>query len=333
MFDVLSLVAESPKFRTKIAVDKAFQSVYACKTVVFFASFALSMKNKRQAEFVNWMGPLLDALRELGDSATPQEASDLIALRCNVSDKKKEELMDSGAPRFHNQVCWARQYLVWEGFIGSAKRGIWTLTDHGKKQKLTIEESRAIFKKWVAIHAEQRKNKDLAKKPETMTSGDHTEDSLDEDKNDLLSIMQKMTPGGFERFCKYLLRVYGFERVEVTPAGKDGGIDGYGVLQINPFVSFKVVFQCKRYKKTVSRAQVGDLRNAMIGRAEKGIMITTGIFSEDAKREAVREGAPAIELVDGNDLVKLLEKEELGLRPKIVYEVDHHFFKPYLSDE
>jgi restriction system protein len=291
------------------------------------------MKNKSQAEFVRWMGPLLDALRELGDSATPQEASDLIALRCNVSDKKKEELMESGAPRFHNQVCWARQYLVWEGLIGAAKRGLWTLTEQGKKQRLSLEDSSDIFKKWVAIHAEQRKNKGHAKKPETICSVDQVEDPLVEDQNDLLSIMQRMTPGGFERFCKYLLRVYGFEKVEVTPAGKDGGIDGYGVLQINPFVSFKVVFQCKRYKKTVSRAQVGDLRNAMIGRADKGIMITTGIFSEDAKREAVREGAPAIELVDGNDLVKMLEKEEIGLHPKTVYEIDHRFFQSYLSDD
>lgn len=71
----------------------------------------------------------------------------------------------------------------------------------------------------------------------------------------------------------------------------------------------------------------------MIGRADKGIMITTGIFSEDAKREAVREGAPAIELVDGNELVKMLEKEEIGLRPKTVYEIDHDFFRPYLTDD
>lgn len=147
-----------------------------------------------------------------------------------------------------------------------------------------------------------------------------------------LALLQNMTPNGFERFCKYLLRVYGFERVEVTPAGKDGGIDGYGVLQLKPFVSFKVIFQCKRYKNTVSRAQVGDLRNAMIGRAEKGIMITTGIFSEDAKREAAREGAPPIELVDGNELVRMLEKEEIGVHPRSVYEIDHSFFKPYFND-
>jgi restriction system protein len=151
------------------------------------------------------------------------------------------------------------------------------------------------------------------------------------EQTQLLSLLQTMTPHGFENFCKYLLRVYGFEKVEVTPVGKDGGIDGYGVLQLNPFVSFKVIFQCKRYLGTVSRAQVGDLRNAMIGRADKGIMITTGIFSEDAKREASREGAPPIELIDGQQLISMLEKEEIGVKPRTVYDIDYAFFKPYLD--
>jgi len=290
------------------------------------------MKRKGKAEFVRWMGPLLDALRELGDSATPKEASDLIAKRCSVSDEKKEELMESGAPRFHNQVCWARQYLVWEGLLSSAKRGIWTLTERGKKTDLSPDESHQIFRKWVAIHAEKRKKEETGKEDKPSETQDSEIEEL-KNQGELLAVLQKMTPNGFERFAKYLLRVYGFERVEVTPVGRDGGIDGFGVLQINPFVSFKVIFQCKRYKNTVSRAQVGDLRNAMIGRADKGIMITTGIFSEDAKREAVREGAPPIELIDGNQLVSMLEKEEIGVKPKMVYDIDYDFFRPYLSDE
>lgn len=292
-----------------------------------------SSAKKGKAEFVRWMGPLLDALRELGDSATPQEASDLIAKNCNVSDEKKEELMKSGAPRFHNQVCWARQYLLWEGLLSSTKRGIWTLTEKGRNSHPSVDDGQAIFKKWVVIHAQKRQASKTEATEIDVVPKAVDEDELEqmEDQQDLISILRKMTSNGFERFCKYLLRVYGFERVTVTPAGKDGGIDGFGVLQVNPFVSFKVIFQCKRYKGTVSRAQVGDLRNAMIGRADKGIMITTGIFSEDAKREAAREGAPHIELIDGIQLVAMLEKEEIGLKPKTVYEIDNDFFRPYLE--
>lgn len=293
------------------------------------------MKRKGKSEFTRWMGPLLDALRELGDSGTPQEVSDLIAHNCKLPDEKKEELMESGAPRFHNQVCWARQYLVWEGLLSSAKRGIWTLTQEGKKAHLSHGEGQAIATKWVTIHAQKRReeNKDSKSSSTKSTKTDDVEVEELNEQGELLSVLQKMTPNGFERFCKYLLRVYGFEKVTVTPIGKDGGIDGYGVLQLNPFVSFKVIFQCKRYKNTVSRAQVGDLRNAMIGRADKGIMITTGNYSEDAKREATREGAPAIELIDGNELVRMLEKEEIGLKTKTVYDIDYDFFRTYLTDD
>ncbi len=117
----------------------------------------------------------------------------------------------------------------------------------------------------------------------------------------------------------------------MTGGSHDGGIDGYGTLELNPFVSIKALFQCKRYKGTVSRAQVGDFRNAMLGRAEKGIILTTGTFSEDAKREASRDGAPPIELINGEKLVELFESVKLGVKPKIVYEVDLKFFQAYVD--
>jgi restriction system protein len=68
----------------------------------------------------------------------------------------------------------------------------------------------------------------------------------------------------------------------------------------------------------------------MIGRADKGIMITTGNFSEDAKREAVRDGAPPIELIDAEMLIDMMEKEEIGLKPKTIFDVDYAFFVQYM---
>jgi restriction system protein len=67
----------------------------------------------------------------------------------------------------------------------------------------------------------------------------------------------------------------------------------------------------------------------MQGRAEKGIFITTGRFTQEAKNEAIREGAPPIELVDGEKLVLLFEQKQLGLKPKVVYEIDNGFFDEY----
>ncbi|WP_218961275.1 restriction endonuclease [Desulfobotulus mexicanus] len=247
--------------------------------------------------------------------------------------------MESGTPRFHNQVCWARQYLVWEGFISAEKRGVWQLTGKGRDAFLTEEDGRILFKKWVEINTRQRKAKqdavssEDAQEKQDDSNGEKTEEPEDEypHREKLLNVLRKISPDGFERLCKYILRLYGFENVQVTPKGKDGGIDGYGTLKLNPFVSFKVIFQCKRYQGTVSRAQIGDLRNAMLGRADKGIMITTGNFSEDAKREADREGAPPIELIDAETLIEMMEKEEIGLKPRTVYDVDYPFFEKYME--
>ena len=145
----------------------------------------------------------------------------------------------------------------------------------------------------------------------------------------LLGVLRSLSPSGFERVCQRLLRESGFESVTVTGRSHDGGIDGVGILQLNPFVGIKVLFQCKRYKGTVSRAEVGDFRNAMLGRAEKGIFITTGRFSQEASKEASRDGAPPVELVDGETLVELFERVGLGVKPRTVFDVDFSFFEQF----
>lgn len=284
---------------------------------------------QRKSEFVKWMGPVLDALRELGGSGKPREVSELIAQRCDVSDNKLEETLKSGQTRFYNQVHWARQYLVWEGLLDGSTRGVWTLTEAGYKAKLNKSDARKIFLKWVKIHADSKK----AANDSTSIPEIEPEAADEGQQQILLEILRSVTPEGFERICARLLRESGFEKVTITDGPKDEGIDGIGILQINPFVSFKVLFQCKRYKGSVSRAQVGDFRNAMIGRADKGIIITTGTFTADARREADRDGAPPVELVDGEKLVEMFESIELGLKPKTSYEVDHAFFVSYLPSE
>jgi len=284
---------------------------------------------KRSAEFVKWMGPTLDALRALGGSGKPREVVDLIAERLGISDQKLEETLKSGQTRYYNQVHWSRQYLVWEGLLNSSTRGVWTLTPKGYETSLDEGQARNIFLKWVKIHREARK--DSADSEPSPTAVPEVEDQDDDDV--LLEVLRKVTPEGFERICARLLRESGFEKVTVTGGPRDDGIDGIGILQVNPFVSFKVLFQCKRYKGAVSRAHVAEFRNAMIGRADKGIIITTGTFTMDARREADRDGAPPVELVDAEKLVEMFKRVELGLKPKTVYQVDHAFFAPFLPNE
>lgn len=290
----------------------------------------MKKQKNSQAEFVQWFGPLLEALKLLKGSAKPREASDKIAEIMNLKEDKLSELLSSGQSRFYNQVAWARQYLAWEGLLDTSKHGTWALSKKGEGTTLTYDDARAIFLKWVDIHRKTR----LAKSEEQIIEEQEItepEDIQPKNKYDLLQVLQSLSPSGFERVCQRLLYESGFEKVVVTGHSHDGGIDGYGTLEINPFVSFKVLFQCKRYVGTVTRAQVGDFRNAMIGRAEKGIIMTTGTFSSDAIKEANREGAPHVELVDGKKIVEMFELVQLGVKPKTVYEVDITFFEPYMA--
>ena len=143
--------------------------------------------------------------------------------------------------------------------------------------------------------------------------------------------MRALPPAGFERICQRLLRESGFQQVIVTGRSGDGGIDGHGVLEINPLVTFKVLFQCKRYgdSTAVTPSQIRDFRGAMQGRADKGLVLTTGSFTAEARREATRDGVPPIELVDGEKLVRMFEQAQLGLRPRQTYEVDVPFFEEF----
>ena len=138
--------------------------------------------------------------------------------------------------------------------------------------------------------------------------------------------LKSISPAAFERFCQGLLREVGFESVEVTGKSGDGGIDGIGLLQVNPLLSLRTLFQCKRYGDSVSSPTIRNFRGAMAGRSDYGIILTTGTFTSDARKEATRDGVPAIELVDGERIVDLCEKFGLGLRKRTIFEIDESFF-------
>lgn len=283
------------------------------------------------AQFVRFFGPLLDALRSLGGSGTPNEVVGRIAADLNVPDSVQNELTSSGEPRFRNQVHWARLYLVNEGLMDRSQRGVWTLTERGWNCRLDGNQARDLFLKWVSIHAKQRKRKDSKTPVEPPPEAPEAE-PLTDHRRAVLTIMQRLPANGFERLCQRILREAGFEEVIVTGRSGDNGIDGHGTLKINALVSLKVLFQCKRYKDSVSSAQVRDFRGAMSGRTDKGIILTTGTFTAEAKREASRDGVPPIELIDAERLVQMLENLELGLRPSRTFEVDPAFFANFEED-
>ena len=286
-------------------------------------------KTGKGPQFVRFFGPLLDALRKLGGSATPEEAVEQIAKDLGITDAEQDERLTSGEPRFKNQIAWARFYLVRDGMLDSSKRGVWSLTDKGRTATLTHEQAKDIFLRLAKIFRVQRVPEIHGKETEIEQIAEEAINSPSNYREQIIQLLLSLPAKGFERLAQRILRESGFTQVVVTGQSGDGGIDGNGTLQINPLLSFKVLFQCKRYKETVAPTHVRDFRGAMAGRADKGIILTTGTFSAEARREASRDGVPPIELIDGEKLVELLERLELGLKPITTYELDPNFFNEF----
>lgn len=279
-------------------------------------------------DFTKYFVPIIEVLRELGGSGNPTEITDLIIEKYNISEDELELRNKNGGSTVKNRIAWARFYLVKGGVIDSTKRGIWTLKPNAL-DLIDLDKPNEFFSR---VHNQfekkQRSNSDAIS-----SSGFDAEiEEKVEDENyrvQVLDIVKNLPPAGFERLCQRLLRESGFSQVKVTGKSGDGGIDGYGVLELNSLMSFKVLFQSKRYKEVVSSDKVRDFRGAMAGRADKGIILTTGRFTQDAKNEAVRDGVPPIELVDGEKLVSMFEKLEFGLIPRTVFDINHDFFKEF----
>jgi len=281
-------------------------------------------------KFTQHFIPLIEALRQMGGSAAAYEATDAVIEREKIPEKELEKTNKNGGSNVRNAIAWARLYLVHSGHIDSSARGVWRLTEKGLQEDLSKLNPVELFKAIQRSRKEQGGSTASDKSSFSSEAEVDVEEKIFEaEETRLLPILKLLSPEGFERLCQRLLREHGFQNVKVTGRSGDGGIDGEGILEINPLLSFKVIFQCKRFQGSVGSGMIRDFRGAMIGRADKGIFLTTGNFTMDAKKESVRDGTNPIELVDGEKLVKMFERLELGLKPRTVYEVDPEFFNEY----
>lgn len=257
----------------------------------------------------NFLVPALEALRRAGGSLTIQEMLESVIEVEGFSEEQQAVLHQDG-PRteLEYRLAWARTWLKGIGAVENSTRGVWSLTEYGRK--VAVEDVATAVRDWRASMAERRRSR----------AAEETDDHIDEGElepatweDELLSRLLKMPPDAFERLSQRLLREAGFVNVTVTGRSGDGGIDGIGVYRLS-LVSFPVYFQCKRYSGSVSSPTVRDFRGAMVGRGEKGLLITTGTFTAAATAEANRDGAPPIDLIDGERLCHLLKEYEMGVR-------------------
>lgn len=258
------------------------------------------------------MNPTLQALKKLGGSATIEELYNKVVEIMGISDERLEIIHDQergSQKELEYRLAWTRSYLKKYGLLENSSRGIWALTTKGRQTEKV--NPKAVSRYWREL-----------KKKERIADEEYEADNEELKeltwREELLQMLLKMQSDAFERLVQRLLRESGFIQVQVTGRSGDGGIDGKGIIRLGGLMSFHVLFQCKRYKGSVTPSQVRDFRGAMVGRADKGLLITTGNFTTDAVKEATRDGASPIDLIDGDSLVDKLKELGLGVSIEIV---------------
>jgi restriction system protein len=253
------------------------------------------------------MNPLIQALKSLGGSGTIEEINNKTVDIASISDEQLEVLHGpekSSQTEVEYRLAWTRTYLKKYGVLENSSRGVWALTPRG----VQIDKvNPTTVKRYV-------RDQDREARQISVVQDDYEEPDEISWRDELLSVLLSMSPDAFERLAQRLLRESGFIQVEVLGRSGDGGIDGKGIMRLGGLLSFHVIFQCKRYQGSVSADKIRDFRGAMVGRADKGLLITTGNFTRNAVQEATRDGAPAIDLIDGDKLVDLLKDLQLGVK-------------------
>lgn len=279
------------------------------------------MSNKMPT-FDALMNPLLNALFALGGSGSIDEIYDKVIEIEQINEEISSVLHSpdkSNITEVAYRLAWARTYLKKYGFLENSSRGVWALTKLAKEKKQVSPQD---------VVKTVREADKLATKPNKKAKNEQIElEDIDAPetqgwREELYRVLTKeVSADAFERLTQRLLRESGFVQVEVTGRTGDGGIDGKGIAKIHGFMSFHVIFQCKKYQGSVSAGDIRDFRGAMVGRADKGLFITTGTFTPAAVKEATRDGAPPIDLVDGEQLAEKLKEFQLGIKTEMIEKV------------
>ena len=265
------------------------------------------------------MNLLLQALHELGGSGSVDEISSQVSEMVDLPEDVLSIPHDperSSQTELEYRLAWARTYLKKYGIIDNSERGVWVIVP--EKRDIKNVNPQEVVK---TVREQIRKER------ESQRATQETEDELPEEaetwrRNLHHVLIKELTPDAFERLVKRMLRESGFVQVEVTGRSGDGGIDGKGIVRVGGLLSFHVLFQCKKYQGSVSAGAIRDFRGALIGRADKGLFVTTGTFTRDAMREATRDGATPIDLMDGDQLADKLKELRLGIKTEMVESVD-----------
>lgn len=278
--------------------------------------------------------PVMSALRNIGGAADNDQLIEKVTQLLNLSDELTA-IPHKGGPytEIGYRIAWVKSWLKWAGMVDNPQRGVWVLTEKGRNAT-DMEIQDVPNRRRATVPRLPKKAKRNLAPVEQEPDGAATPNEIDELGDSewqiaLIDLVKAMEAPAFERLARLLLLRLGFSHVEVAGRSGDGGIDLIGTVKINNVLSFRVLAQCKRYKDTVGPGDIRNFRGAMQGRTDKGIFITSGRFTREARNEASRDGVPAIDLIDGETFALLLKDLKMGVEVQMVERVvlTPEFFK------
>jgi len=267
----------------------------------------------KMPQYNEMFNPLLEALHELGGSGSIEEIDNKVIELQNYPAEVVDVLHGEGPKtEIEYRLAWSRTYLKKYGILENSSRGVWAILNNKHNIKKVNPKEVVDF---VQSLSKDKKNKDA------------DNSIIDENENktwqeELIELLFSLSPNAFERLVQRILRESGFSKVEVTGKTGDGGIDGKGIFKIAGVISFNVLFQSKKWKNSVSASEIRDFRGALQGRADKGLFVTTGSFTRDVIKEASRDGATPIDLLDGEALVNKIKELKLGISIDYIEEIN-----------
>jgi restriction system protein len=282
-------------------------------------------------DYSQLLWPTVAAVRALGGSGSIDEIVETVLQKEDFTEEQQQVLHGDGPQtELEYRLAWARSYLKFMRLLINSRRGVWTLTEEGRsvrKEDIPRLHSEVLAR----LRQEQRARRQAQQDRNLGGGGEQAADEEQDWREHLLDVLMSVPPDAFERLSQRLLREAGFISATVTGRTGDGGIDGLGIYRMS-LVSFPVFFQCKRYRGSVGAGAVRDFRGAMAGRGDKGLLITTGTFTGEAKAEATRDGAPPVDLIDGRRLCDLLKEYDLGVRTEKRVVEDVSVEKSFFAD-
>jgi len=289
-------------------------------------------------DFQSFFKPLLEVAAD-GEEHSLREAREKIAFSFNLGEEDRSELLPSGTQsKFDNRVSWAKSYLVQAKVLEAPKRARFKITERGKSllsqghEKIDVKVLNQ-YPEFVEFHTPSKQNKSAQPSTQTEESPSETPEEMlqkayESIRSDLageiLENIKANPPSFFEKLVVDLMVAmgYGGSRADAGKSlGKSGdeGIDG--IIKEDRLGLDVIFLQAKRWEGTVGRPEIQKFVGALHGKkAKKGVFITTGKFSEDAKQYADNID-PKVILIDGRDLANYMIDFNVGTFAAISYEI------------